>query len=120
MNVEVTISNDPITGLKRKVKVKEFYVNLSSVTLSTETKFFDDQDNEIESKSVKPFNVQLIAVNSTLVNPNNGNTVEDGEDAEDCTMGEYDYLVMVANNPINIFDIMEATILKADTRNRFD
>ncbi len=120
MNVVVQISNDPITGLKRVTTVKEFYVNLSSVTLSTETKSFNAQDVEVVSKSVNPFGVNLVATNSTLVNPANGNTVEDGEDAEDCTLGEYDYLVAVADNPINIFDVMRATILKSDSRGRFN
>jgi hypothetical protein len=120
MNVQVQISNDPVTGLKRVTTVKEFYVNLTSVTLATETKSFDANDVEVVTKSIKPFNVNLVAVNSTLVNPANGNTVEDGEDAEDCTMGEYDYLVAVADNPINIFDVMRATILKSDSRGRFN
>jgi len=120
MNVQVQISNDPITGLKRITTVSEFYVNLTEVTLVTETRHYDSEDKEVVTKAIKPFTVILKAKNSTLVNPATGGTVEDGEDEADCTMGEYDYLVAVANNPINIFDVMRGTILKSDLRGRYN
>lgn len=121
MEINETISKDPLLNLDRKAKVLKFEWDTRSkeIKLSTVVSFYKG-GVLIEDKRTSPYAIELIAVNSTLVNPNTGNTVEDGEKPEDCTMGEYDYLVAVANNNINIFDIMRATIAKSDARKRFD
>lgn len=121
MEINETISKDPLLNLDRKAKVLKFEWDTRSeeIKLSTVVSFYK-AGVLIEDKRTPPYAIELIAVNSTLVNPSTGGTVEDGELEEDCTMGEYNYLVAVANNNINIFDIMRATIAKSDARKRFD
>lgn len=117
--VKVNISTDPLLGFDREVVATEFYVSNNVINLVTVASYLDG-GKPVKTERLKPFTVILSAQNSTLVNPQTGNTVEDGEDAEDCTMGEYDYLTMVADNPLNIFDLMKAVIAKADTRGRYN
>lgn len=119
MNVVVDISVDPISGFSRKVSVEEFYVSLNKVQLVTKCSFYDGA-TPVTAERYKPYTIVLTAENSTMVNPVNGNSVEDGEAEEDCTQGEYDYFNDLADSPINIFDIMAATITKADTRGRYN
>ena len=117
--VKVNISTDPLLGFDREVIATEFYVSNNVINLVTIASYLDNKV-PVKTERLKPFTVILSAQNSTLVNPANGNTVEDGEAVEDCTMGEYDYLTMVANNPLNIFDLMKAVVAKADTRGRYN
>lgn len=122
MIINETISDDPILELQRKARVKEFVWspdNIKSIVLCVEVTFLKN-GQVINDSRIKTYSVNLRALNSTLVNPVNGNSVEDGENAEDCTIGEYDYLCNIANGNINIFDIMKATIAKADARGRFN
>lgn len=117
------ISVDPKINLKRKAQVIEFNWNpkLEQIALVTEVTFYEnDGTTKIVADRLKPYVVKLLAVNSTLVNPANGATVEDGELEANCTLGEYDFLVGVANTNTNIFNIMKATIATADTRGRFN
>lgn len=117
--VKVNISKDPILGFDREVKATEFYVNDGQIDLAT-VATYKDNGQEVKVERLKPFFVKLSAQNSTKVNPNTGGTVEDGENAENCTIGEYDYLTMVADNPLNIFDLMKSVIARADVRGRYN
>ncbi len=117
--VKVKISKDPLLTFDREVIATEFYVNDNQIDLVTFAYYFKD-DEPISVQRIKPLMVKLSAQNSTLVNPQTGGTVEDGESEEDCTMGEYDYLTMVADNPLNIFDLMKSVIARADARGRYN
>lgn len=117
--VKVNISKDPLLGFDREVIATEFYVNDSQIDLVTIANYSKNSE-EVKTERIKPFTVKLSAQNSTKVNPNTGGTVEDGEAVEDCTMGEYDYLTMVADNPLNIFDLMKSVISRADARGRYN
>jgi len=120
MEINEVISQDSAVSLTRKAKVHEFVWKPSEgyIKLITVVSFYDINGNVVERFA--PYFVPLTALNSTLVNPSNGNSVEDGENQVNCTVGEYDYLCQVANTNINIFNIMKATIAKADSRQRFD
>jgi hypothetical protein len=64
------------------------------------------------------YKVILQISNSTLVNPANGNQVIDGELAENCTMGEYDFFIDMMNSDVHFSTILENGINRIILRGR--
>lgn len=129
-NVREKISKEPSVLLDRAVEIHAFNWNseAESIELTLKVDYFNsieaaktlDISEPIKNGRLKPYFVNLKVLNSTLVNPANGNTEADGELKADCTIGEYDFFIAMFQGNIKIFDIIKAAILKADIRKRFD
>lgn len=142
----VPLSDDPISGLKRKGFAKDFVAHFykKSVILVVEVRYYESDDAvedgygvEIDNPRFKPYNVRLVADNTTKVDemgniipkyievevgspsgsPSSGSpeteTVlnPDWENGQ----GEFDFWAQTANNPMNIFDLMQQTMTVADS-----
>lgn len=116
----VSISADPISGLKRQVILDKFSWNQSAKTivLNCTCKYLDNTDNFLNKKRLPDYGVDLKAANDVFVDKNTGEFVN-SDDIN--AIGEYDYFIGVANNPINIFQMIFSIIkLRDQVQKKFD
>jgi hypothetical protein len=82
--------------------------------------------NYNESNEFTPLNLRLYSnykimlkiENTTLVNPITGGQEIDGELAENCTMGEYDFFIDMMNSNVHLSTILENGINRIILRGR--
>lgn len=123
----VEISNDPISGFKRKTILSNFTwdaINKSIVT-RTETYYFNcNEDNSygdiIDSARFAPYSTVLVANNNNIVDENGDIVLPENQIEGQTYYGEYDYYVMAASQAIIIFDLIRTSIEKADESGRFN
>lgn len=114
---DIVISDCPITNYGRIVRVSQIWDPFNKEVLLNCWVCYTENGERINSKRFLPYTVQLKAMNSTLVDPLTGNFVNDEFVG---AIGEYDYFVSIANNNINIFQIILATVLLRDSQSRFN
>lgn len=68
-------------------------------------------------KQLSSYKLVLIIDNTTLVNPLTGGLVADGENEEDCTLGEYDFFVSSLNK-VPLATLLELGINRTIARGR--
>lgn len=123
----VEISDDPLTGLKRKTRMRGFYwiPDENCVKINTETYYFEVGEGNtygpmVSSTRLRPYEVLLMASNASKVN-GSGMVVplEDQEEGLEY-YGEYDFYVMVARSPAIVVELVETSIMMADTSGKFN
>ena len=99
---KVAISNDPLTGLQRKVNLESFiWKPKQNIMLQCSVEYYED-GILVETLRLKPYE-RILSTG--------------GLDDE---IGEYNYFVNVANGDINIFSLIYDTILLRDSQLKFD
>lgn len=104
----VPISDDPITGFKRKVNIQNFGWNLGAeaLQLSCLVTFYDANNNPIWDQRYAPYVVTLTANNTP---------------DEDYPNGEYNHFIQeYANNPIVLPTILTGIVLSRDQDGKFN
>jgi len=114
------ISNEPTYGFKRKVEVAQIHIGFmdfvnKSVSLYFIVKYYEADNTPITIIPSK--SVILRADNTTWVDVD-GNIVEEG--SLDAIMTEYDFFMMLMDQPIIISDIVESKVTWADSLGRFN
>jgi hypothetical protein len=115
------ISDEPTYGFKRKVEVTQIFIGLQdfidkAVNLYLIVKYYESDG--ITPITIIPFKeVTLRADNTTWVDVD-GNIVPEGDIA--AIMTEYDFFMMLMDQPIIISDIVESKVTWADSLGRFD
>jgi hypothetical protein len=114
------ISDEPTYGFKRKVEIAQIHIGFmdfinKAVNLYCIVNYYEADDTLI---TIIPFkNVILRADNTTWVDVD-GNIVP--EEDISAVMTEYDFFMMLMNQPIIISDIVESKVTWADSLGRFD
>ena len=104
----VTISDDPITGFKRKVDVQTFTWALASECLQMNclVTFYDANNNPILDQRFAPYVVTLTANNTP---------------DEEYPDGEYNYFIQqYASNPIVLPTILSGIVVSRDQDGKFN
>ena len=114
------ISNEPNYGFKRKVELAQIHIGFmdfvnKSVNLFLVVKYYEADDTPITIIPSK--NVILRADNTTWVDID-GNIVPEGDIT--AVMTEYDFFMLLMDQPIVISDIVESKVIWADSLGRFD
>jgi len=114
------ISNEPTYGFKRKVEVAQIHIGFmdfinKSVSLYFIVKYYEADDTPITIIPSK--SVILRADNTTWVDATG--TIVPEEDPT-AVMTEYDFFMMLMDQPIIISDIVESKVTWADSLGRFD
>lgn len=115
------ISNEPVYGFKRKVEVLNIHIGLQestdkAVNLYLIVKYYES-DGVTPITIIPAKGVTLRADETTWVDVD-GNIVEEG--SIDAIMTEYDFFMMLMDQPIIISDIVESKVTWADSLGRFD
>jgi hypothetical protein len=115
------ISDEPTYGFKRKVEVTQIFIGLQdfvdkAVNLYLIVKYYES-DGVTSITLIPPKGVILRADNTTWVDVD-GNIVEEGSIA--AIMTEYEFFMMLMDQPIIISDIVESKVTWADSLGRFD
>lgn len=114
---DIVISDCPITKYGRIARVVQTWNPMEKqVTLDCWICYTQDGER-INSKRFAPYTVQLKATMDTFVDPRTGQIVEQGTEG---SMSEYDFFVAMANNNINIFQVILNTVLLRDSQGRFN
>jgi len=146
MELIVPISNDPLIGLERQVRLIDFNWNLRNnfIQLQLEVEFSTADKLRIETKRLNSYSVTLVADDSILVDAKTGAIVE-YENKQDIDMdgnlfdvkpieyidpftrnelvlkGKYTYFTEAANSgPIDIVGLIKNAILAGDLLKKFD
>ena len=114
------ISDEPTYGFKRKVEIVQIHIGFKdfinkAVNLYCIVNYYEADDTPITIIPAK--DVILRADETTWVDVD-GNIVEEG--SLDAIMTEYDFFMMLMNQPIIISDIVESKVTWADSLGRFD
>lgn len=124
----ITISNCPITGLKRKLTYDFYWLSSQNkIVIQCYVNYYDESDNIIETAGIKSFQRCLTASDS-LVDKTNGHIYTDlelsemsDEEKEQNTMHEYDFYVYVLGiTPLILPQLISQIILQRDSENKFD
>lgn len=129
MNTIINISDHPVTGLKRKVQWRIFNFNDQDkfVNLYTTVSHYENNGGEygdkVSSRAVSDFERILVANNDRRVNPLNGLrcSVNENEEWVDplgtivpSPVPQYDFFVLMIQNPVNIPTLIAGIILQED------
>ncbi len=134
MELIISISNDPISGFQRNVKVSNFNWSLddSLIDLSCLVQNMFSQKGTKGTTRIKDYQVQLRCDNHSTVDPKNGEFVlvnADGIalDTDPITgdplvgVGQYDFYIALAQaGPIDVIGLIRMLVLRADSLKRFD
>jgi hypothetical protein len=114
---DIVISDCPVTNYGRIARVvQEWNPMTKEVKLNCWVCYMQNGER-INSKRFTPYNVILKATKDTFVNANTGEFVDSSvADA----IPEYDFFVAMANNNINIFQVILNTVLLRDSQGRFN
>jgi hypothetical protein len=115
----IEISNDPTTGLERKVYLKEFSLRPFENYIKTtfEVRYFVN-GQDATSNRLPSYEKTLYASDNENVNPLTGELV--GLDFEG-GVGEYSFFLVYAENPIEIYSLIYSRAIEADqARRAFD
>jgi hypothetical protein len=115
------ISDEPNYGFKRKVEVASIHIGFEdfvdkAVNLYLIVKYYES-DGVTLITIIPTKGVILRADNTTWVDVD-GNIVTEGDIA--AIMTEYDFFMMLMDQPIIISDIVESKVTWADSLGRFD
>jgi len=121
--VKVLISKDPLLKFDREVTVTGFHWNPLSkqITVSVIINFLDETKLKITNKRISPYNEVLVADDTTYVDSNGNILPEDHlfEEKEE-KISEYSFFISLAQGKIDMFELIEGSILNADARGRFN
>jgi hypothetical protein len=120
LNIIEDIQNDPITGLARKADLVDFDWKLKPgyIKLQLLIVHFNASGEEVSSKGLRGFDVELTADDSILVNPATGQYVDADFPG---AIGEYSFFTMLAENgPIDIIGLIKSSIRRANSLGRFN
>ncbi len=120
----ITISNDPITGLKRKLTYDFYWLSSTRrIVIQCTITSYNELDEKVENARVKTYDVPLIASDS-MVDPTNGHIYTPEElaaDPELPKMQEYDFYVYVIGSQAVLLPALIETIIQArDLEGKFD
>lgn len=113
------ISNDPITGLQRKVRIDRQETSFMHKWAALQVSVL----YLVDGKELEPMRkkVQLVASNDDMVNPQTGQYVE--KDAEgnypDGSIGEYDWLESMIDS-LNMTMLIDRAMTNAVAKKKFD
>jgi hypothetical protein len=115
------ISDEPNYGFKRKVEVAQIHIGFEdfvdkAVNLFLIVKYYES-NGTTPITLIPAKGVTLRADNTTWVDVD-GNIVEEG--SIDAIMTEYEFFMMLMNQPIIISDIVESKVTWADSLGRFN
>jgi hypothetical protein len=113
----IKISNDPNSGLGRKVRWSGFNDFGDYGRLNFEVLYFNASDVEINAQGISSYTKELIADNSTPVDSSgNFSFNPDGSPLwGDGILGEYDFLVALVNSPTALISVLVKMIRNAAT-----
>lgn len=115
----IAISNDPISGLERKIYLKEFsWLPLENYIKTVfQVKYFVD-GVDATSNRLPSYEKTLYASDNENVNPLTGELV----DVEfEGGVGEYSFFLAYAENPIELYGLLYSRAIEADqARQAFD
>jgi hypothetical protein len=124
--VVVDVSDDPVTGLKRKTRMREFIWNPDDkiVVIRTETRYYEnvggEYGNRLDLQRLQPLNKDLVAGQFNFVD-SNGNVVSAENRQEGVEyITEYEFYEQAVSNPIVLVDAIKNAILLADASGRLD
>jgi hypothetical protein len=111
------ISNDPLTGLKRKIEVTELlnYERIKELKTVCEVTYYNASDEDVRSR-IAP---RIVVLTATMFNyvDNQGNYVEEGTEG---AIPEYLFWEGVITGTVFSKDALYASVVaKADDLNRF-
>ncbi len=122
-NGEIEISTNPITGVRRLAVLQggfHWYQNAKQIILNYTVFYLYANGERYNLESMRPYEVPLMA-DSTIKVDAQGNKVEPSETPEyEALPTEYDFLVAIANNEVNIFQVMLNTTLLRDYQGKFN
>ena len=130
-NLIFDISDEPITGLKRKVACTNFSLDIvrKRVELKTVVYYFDENDNEITSTKFPAYKRDFVATNwfmgyideqGKFIAVEENIEEEVYETSEGKTLiSEYDYYKLLFETGINL-NMIEMVILEKDDNNQFE
>jgi hypothetical protein len=116
----IIISDDPVTGLQRKVDVDSFYCGLDPnngfFRLDCTVYRFKSGEN-VNSETLPVYKRTLTADNTDMVNQY-GEIVP----ADDPTaiMGQYSFFQLAAGNPLELYNIFLSKVMAADLIGKFN
>lgn len=114
---DIIISDCPITKYGRIARViLKWDPMTKEVTLDCWI-CYTENGERINSQRFQPYTVQLKATSDTFVDPSNGEFVSPETPG---SITGYDYFVSMANNNINIFQVILHTVQKRDMQGKFD
>lgn len=114
---DIIISDCPITKYGRIARVVlEWNPMTKEVKLNCWVCYTQNSER-INLKRFAPYSVQLKATMDTFVNPSTGEIVDP---LEPNAIPEYIFFVAMANNNINIFQVILNTVLIRDSQGRFN
>lgn len=113
---DIEISRHPITNIRRLLSLDRGFYWLpksSQIVMDFTVNYLDETGNKYQLESIKSYNKSLIA---DIVN-----TVDSsGANDPSSTITEYQYFVNIANNNVNIFNVMLNTVLLRVSQGKFD
>ena len=115
----ITISNDPTTGLERKIFLKEFsWLPLENYIKTVfQVKYFVD-GVDATSNRLASYEKTLYASDNENVNPLTGELVDSEFEGG---VGEYSFFLAYAENPIELYGLLYSRAINADqARQAFD
>lgn len=119
----IAISNCPITGLERKIVEKNtlFYETSKQLVLECFIKHFKDGE-VIDNSRIKSYAVSLKADNTTPVNSQTGEQLEDTPEnwALPTTIGQFDFFCFLQTIPVTQSELILQHITNADNLGRFN
>lgn len=112
MIITIPISDCPISGLERQAKYKQLLhsPDSSEVKIKVEVSFL------VEAKGLSPWQVDLTADNSTQVNPENGDFLDEGE----IGIGQYDFIIGAMEAGVSPFFLIRKHMINADLLGRYN
>lgn len=130
----IQISNDPITGLERKLDY-EFFWHKSQIIIKCFVSFYKDEER-VESVRTPSYVRNLVATHDTPVNSQTGEILASFEEFENATydeegnrltgepiptMSEYDYYAQVIGNSLIVLpELIKNVVLLRDSQGKFD
>ncbi len=115
----IEISNDPATGLERKIYLKEFSLRPFENYIKTtfEVRYFKD-GVDATSNRLPSYEKTLYASDNENVNPLTGQLVSPEFEGG---VGEYTFFLAYAENPIELYGLIYQRAVNADqARQAFD
>lgn len=123
MNRNYPITDCPITGLKRIVRILGFEVSneYKWARLDCDILYFTQAMEEVSKEFIMPKRVNLISDNEEMVNPLTGEYVFKDENGEypQGSMGEFDWMEAMAEQ-LNIQAMYDRAILTATAKGKFN
>lgn len=123
MKLEYIIRPDNICQFYRNLKITNIdWRTLDKIAYINCNIQFGNYSGDIfqplELRIYPDYSIVLTIDNTTLVNPLTGEQIADGENEENCTLGEYDFFINSLNNNIPLNILLESGINRSILRGR--